>query len=60
MDDKSAQDDEILAIKSIYEEDDVFTFDEEKRIGNFCVKIVASSDTSPFVVNFREFFLCFK
>ncbi len=38
MDDKSAQEDEIFALKSIYEENDIFIFDDQKRTGSFYVK----------------------
>ena len=37
-DDQSAQDDEILALKSIYEENDLFYYDEVKKSGKFYVK----------------------
>jgi hypothetical protein len=39
MDDDSAQQDEILALKSIYEENDIFTYDETSKKGKFFVRI---------------------
>lgn len=53
MDDISAQEDEILALKSIYE--DEFSFDEITRKGSFYVKI-GSSD-SNFTFNFGNIFV---
>lgn len=38
MDDKSLREDEILAIKSIYEEEDIFSYDDDNLSGNFFVK----------------------
>jgi hypothetical protein len=38
MDDKSSQEDEISALKSIYEENDIFYFDNEKNSGKFFIK----------------------
>ncbi|CAF0833456.1 unnamed protein product [Brachionus calyciflorus] len=54
MEDKTTQDDEITAIKSIYEEEDIFAFDEEKRTGKFFVKIIPLNETIPFNVNLPD------
>ena len=48
MDDEAAQEDEILALKSIYEESDIFSFNETTRKGTFFVKI---SSTPPQLFN---------
>jgi hypothetical protein len=53
MDDISAQQDEILALKSIYE--DEFFFDEKTRKGSFYVKI-ESLDSNDFRINFGKIF----
>lgn len=54
--DKSAQEDEILALKSIYE--DEFSFDEQTNKGSFFVKIEAP-EPSFFCLNFGKIFLKF-
>jgi len=54
MDDKCAQQDEVLALKSIYE--DEFLFDEQTNKGSFFVKI-ESSDSKFFNLNFGNTFL---
>ena len=51
MDDKNAQNDEILVLKSIYEENDLFLFDEQLNLGKFYVK-VSLIDTKMFTINF--------
>lgn len=51
MEDNSAQDDEILAIHSIYEEDETFIFDNDTKIGKFFVKISAD-DSKSFCLKF--------
>lgn len=53
MDDKSIQDDEILALKSIYEDDDLMVFDEQIRSGKFFIKI-CSDKPNPFRLNFPD------
>ncbi|RNA07733.1 E3 ubiquitin- ligase RNF14 [Brachionus plicatilis] len=53
MDDQSIQDDEILALKSIYEEEDILVFDEKTRSGKFIVKI-SSDEATVFQLNFPE------
>ncbi len=47
--DQESQNDEILALKSIYEEDNILTFDETTRKGIFNVKI---NTTNTFRLNF--------
>lgn len=54
--DKSAQEDEILALKSIYEEE--FSFDEQTNKGSFFVKIEAA-EPSFFSLNFGKIFIKF-
>ena len=54
MEDNSAQDDEILAIHSIYEEDETFIFDNDTKIGKFFVKISAD-DSKSFCLKFGKF-----
>lgn len=58
MDDKSAQEDEVLALKSIYEEE--FTFDETSNKGSFFVKIEAP-ESKEFTLNFGNIrvYFCF-
>ena len=51
MGDKSAQDDEILVLKSIYEENELFSFDEQTNSGKFYVKITRS-DSQMFSIDF--------
>lgn len=53
MDDKSIQNDEILALKSIYEEDDILVFDEETRSGRLFIKI-SSCESTPFGLFFPD------
>jgi len=48
MDNEAAQEDEILALKSIYEETDIFCYNESTRKGTFFVKI---SSTPPQLFN---------
>ena len=38
MDDKTSQEDEILAMKSIYEDNDMFVFNERTHSGLFAIK----------------------
>ena len=52
MDDKSAQEDEVLALNSIYEENDLFSFDDETKSGKFYIKV-----ESP---GFKEFTISFS
>ncbi len=47
------QQDEILALKSIYEESDIFTFNETTKIGDFFVKITSPSP-KMFNINFGK------
>ena len=51
MDDKNAQNDEILVLKSIYEENELFSFDEQSNSGKFYAKVTLS-DTKMFTINF--------
>jgi hypothetical protein len=51
MSDKSAQFDEILALKSIYEEEDIFNFDSESNSGKVYIKINSPID-KPFLLKF--------
>ena len=52
----TAQEDEINAIKSIYEEDDLFMFDKEKKCGSFRIKFSSENlNFTPFNVNIGEF-----
>lgn len=44
--DKSAQEEEIMALRSIYEEEDMFSFDSTNNAGTFYVKITAPESTS--------------
>jgi len=53
MSDKSAQFDEILALKSIYEEDDIFCFDNESNSGKVYIKINSPLD-KPFLLKFGK------
>lgn len=55
MENKLAQDDEILAIHSIYEEDDIFTFNNDTKIGKFFVKISAD-DSKGFHLKFGNYY----
>ena len=43
MDDKLLTDEEISAIRSIYEEDEIFNFDELTRQGKFFIKFESPS-----------------
>ena len=56
MDDKNAQNDEILVLKSIYEENDLFLFDEQLNMGKFYVKVSLADDTNMFTINFGIYF----
>ncbi len=56
MDDKSAQEDEILALKSIYEENDIFSIDENNKSGKFYVKIEAPLN-QYFTLNFSNYYI---
>ena len=51
MDNNLAQSDEICALESIYQEDDVFSFDKLTKSGSFFCKIKASSE---FHVQFED------
>ena len=42
MEDQLTQEEEIMALRSIYEEEDMFSFDTEQNSGTFYVKITAS------------------
>lgn len=53
MDDKSLIDDEIAAIRSIYEEEDIFSYDAETRRGRFFAKY---ESPSQFLVNIGTIF----
>jgi hypothetical protein len=53
MSDKSTQFDEIIALKSIYEEDDIFSFDTESNSGKVYIKINSPLD-KPFVLKFGK------
>ena len=55
-DDLAAQEDEILALKSIYEGNDLFDFDEATRKGKFFVKF----ENPDFNVNFGIFLTIFS
>lgn len=50
--DKEAQKDEILALKSIYEENDLLNFDSNSNKGVFYVKIASNQ---LFQLNFGKF-----
>ncbi len=54
MSDLSIQDDEINAIKSIYEENDIFSFDFATRCGKFFAKQECSKP-DHFLVKFGNF-----
>ncbi len=54
-DDLESQHDEILALKSIYEENGVLEFDEVSRKGRFNVRINA---VQPFKLNFSKGLSC--
>ena len=53
MEDQSAQEDEILAIRSIYEEEDLFNFDSEKKTGTFFIKI-SVPESNSLEINFGK------
>lgn len=53
MDDKSAQEDEVLALNSIYEENDLFSFDDETKSGKFYIK-VESPGSKEFTISFSN------
>jgi hypothetical protein len=55
MDDKSAQEEEICALKSIYEENDIFTIDEADNIGSFYVKLETESKDQFYTLNFGNY-----
>lgn len=44
MDDDSLREDEITAIKSIYEEEEIFTYDDTTRSGSFFVKFESPTE----------------
>lgn len=54
-DDQSAQEEEIMALRSIYEEEDMFSFDSTNKAGTFYVKITAP-ESSFFNLNFGNSF----
>ena len=56
MVDQSAQEDEILALHSIYEEEDLFMFNTDKKTGTFFVKI-NSQESTLFNLYFGNFFI---
>ncbi len=53
MDDQNAQEDEILALKSIYEENDLFSFNETTKSGKFYAK-TELSDSKVLTINFSK------
>jgi hypothetical protein len=56
QDDKIAQEDEILIIRSIYETDEnIFEFDNVNKSGSFNSKIESLNDNNEFTVNFGSF-----
>jgi hypothetical protein len=56
MDVKNAQNDEILVLKSIYEENDLFLFDEQLNLGKFYVKVSLTDEKKMFTINFGIYF----
>ena len=55
MEDKSSQKEEIDALKSIYEENDIFTIDHINNSGSFYVKFETESKDQVYTLNFSKF-----
>ena len=59
MDDKNAQEEEVLALKSIYEENDMFSFDEASNSGKFYIKLELP-ETKLLSINFGKRLISIK
>jgi hypothetical protein len=48
------QEDEINSIRSIYEEDEIFSYDDQKKKGNFFVKVELPMNIKEFTVRLSK------